>query len=337
MAFLRKNPVQIHHHAEVLWEFYKYFYLNIGLYSVTKLAYFDLIVVGHLTYDLISSFNKETGKVLGGVVTYTAISASNLGAKVGIATKVGVDFRKKDLDCFKKANIDLSGLKIVNSKTTVFENIYDERGRRTQRLLCCADKIRVRDIPQKYLRSKCFHFGPVFHEVSYDIIKFAHDRGILTSLDAQGYCRRREADLSINLCNWERANEVLPHVDILKCDEDEAKMITNESDVNKAALLLNDFGSKIVLITRGEKGSILCYDKRIKGIPAVPPEKIVDLTGAGDTYIAGFIVEYLKTGNPEWSALFASGVASFTIEGIGISTIPTKEHVLMRLKRLNFS
>jgi len=299
---------------------------------VIKLTEFDLIVVGNLTYDLISSPNKETDKALGGVVTYTAIAAANLGARVGIVTKVGVDFRKKDLDCFKKANVDLAGLRMVDTKTTVFENIYDEQGQRTQRLLCRADRIKVTDIPKKYLSSKCFHFGPVFHEVSYDIIKFAHNRGILTSLDAQGYCRRRDADLSINLCNWEGAKEVLPHVDILKCDEAEARMITNESNANKAALILNDLGSKIVLITQGEKGSILCYNGKIKRIPAVPAEKIVDLTGAGDTYLAGFIVEYLRTGKPEWSALFASGVASFTVEGLGTSTIPTKERVLMRLK-----
>ncbi|KYH41348.1 MAG: ATP-dependent 6-phosphofructokinase [Candidatus Bathyarchaeota archaeon B63] len=79
---------------------------------------------------------------------------------------------------------------------------------------------------------------------------------------------------------------------------------------------------------------MLCYDGEIKRIPAVSAEKIVDLTGAGDTYVAGFILEYLRTGKPGWSALFASGVASFTIEGLGTSTIPTREDVLTRLKSI---
>jgi len=295
---------------------------------------FDLIVVGHLTYDLIVSPWKESSKSLGGVVTYTAIAAAKLGAKVGIVTKVGTDFREKDLDCFKKADVDLTGLSVAGADTTVFENVYDEHGQRMQRLLRCADKIEVTDIPREYFSSKCFHFGPVFHEVPHDVIKFVHNKGILTSLDVQGYCRRREGDLSINLCPWEEAKEALPYVDILKCDEAEAEMITSESNVNKAALILNNLGSKIVLITRGGKGSILCYEGKIKRIPAVSAEKLVDFTGAGDTYMAGFILEYLETGKPEWSALFASGVASFTIEGMGTSTIPTKERVLMRLKRL---
>ncbi len=298
---------------------------------------FDLIVVGHLTYDLIVNPGKERSKALGGVVTYTAIAAARLGAKVGIVTKVGADFREKDLDCFKKANVDLKGLRVAGADTTVFENVYDEHGQRTQRLLRCAEKIEVTDVPQEYFSSRCFHFGPVFHEVSYDVIKFVHNKGILTSLDVQGYCRRRRDNLSIDLCAWEKAREVLPYVDVLKCDEAEAEMITNESDVDKAALILNDLGSKIVLITQGGKGSILCHDGEIKSIPTVSAERIVDFTGAGDTYIAGFIVEYLQTGKPEWSALFASAVASFTIEGLGTSTIPTKERVLMRLKRLGFS
>jgi len=95
---------------------------------------------------------------------------------------------------------------------------------------------------------------------------------------------------------------VLPHVNILKCDEEEAKIMTGKLNVEAAARILNNLGSEIILITQGEKGSTLCYNGKVKRIPAIPPDKIVDLTGAGDTYIAGFIVEYLRTGDPEWSA-----------------------------------
>jgi len=294
---------------------------------------FDLIVVGHITLDLISRAGEKTREAMGGVSTYTSIAAARLGAKVGVVSKVGDDFQRGYLDSFRKAGVDLSGLSITGGGTTIFENIYDENGRRTQRLLNCAESIECRDIPEKYFSSRCFHFGPVYHEVSYEIIRSIHEKGILTVLDAQGYCRKREKDLSIKLCAWKEMENILPHVNILKCDEEEAKIMTGKSNVEAAAQILNDLGSEIILVTQGGKGSTLCYNGKVKRIPAIPPDKIVDLTGAGDTYVAGFIVEYLRTGDPEWSALFASGAASFVIEGLGTSTMPTREEVLKRLRR----
>lgn len=294
---------------------------------------FDLIVVGHITRDLISRAGEKTREAMGGTPTYTSIAAARLGAKVGVVSKVGNDFQSQYLDSFRNAGVDLSGLSITGGDTTVFENIYDENGKRTQRLLSCAESIEYSDIPEKYFSSKCFHFGPVYHEVSYEMIKDIYKRGILTALDAQGYCRKREKDLSIKLCAWNEMKNVLPHVNILKCDEEEAKIMTGKPNVEAAAKILNNLGSEIILITQGEKGSTLCYNRKMKKIPAIPPDKIVDLTGAGDTYIAGFIVEYLRTGDPEWSALFASGAASFVIEGLGTSVMPTREEVLRRLKR----
>jgi len=294
---------------------------------------FDLIVVGYITRDLISKAGEAMREAMGGVSTYTSIAAANLGARVGVVSKIGEDLQSKYLDILKKAGVDLSGLSVTKSGTTIFENIYDESGKRKQRLLNYAESIEYEDIPEKYFNSRCFHFGTVYHDVSYGMIKSVHERGILTALDAQGYCRRREQDLSIRLCPWEEMENVLPRINILKCDEEEARIMTGKTNVEVAARMLNDLGSEIVLVTQGEKGSTLCHDGKVKKIPAIPPDKIVDLTGAGDTYIAGFIVEYLRTEDPEWSALFASGAASFVIEGLGASVMPSREDVLRRLER----
>ena len=135
----------------------------------------------------------------------------------------------------------------------------------------------------------------------------------------------------MKLRGWGEVEEILPYVDILKCDEIEAEKITGTGNLSKAARLINDLGPEIVLITRGEKGSILCHGNELKRIPVVPAEKTVDSTGAGDAYAAGFIVEYLRTKDPKRSALFASCVASFVVEGIGAATLPTREMVTRRL------
>ena len=270
-------------------------------------------------------------EALGGVATYTSLAAAKLKAVVGVVTKVGSDFKGEYLDQLQKANINLLGLMVEEGKTTTFENAYDELGRRTQRLLSCVKQIEARDTPAAYFDAKCFHFGPIFHEVSYDIIKLAHDKGILTSLDAQGYCRERGPHHIVKLHSWKEAEEVLPYVDILKCDEVEAEKLTGTGDLNKAARLINGLGPKIVLVTQGVKGSVLCHEDELERIPVVPAKKIVDSTGAGDSYAAGFIMEYLRTKDPKHSALFASCVASFVVEGIGAATLPTRDMATSRL------
>jgi len=295
---------------------------------------FDLIVFGHITHDIIVTPDKRTCKTLGGVATYTSLTAAKLGVIVGIVTKVGMDFRDEHLEYLRRPNVDLLGLNLGTGKTTAFENAYDKRGKRTQRLLSYAEPIETGDIPAAYFKAKCFHFGPVFHEVSYDIIKVAHEKGILTSLDPQGYCREREPRYVVKFRSWEKAEEILPYVDILKCDETEAEKMTGTSDLSKASGLIHSFGPKIVLITRGVNGSILFHQNRLERIPVVPAKKTVDSTGAGDAYSAGFIAEYLRSGDPKRSALFASCVASYVVEGVGITTLPTREMVIRRLRDL---
>jgi len=294
---------------------------------------FDLIVFGHLTHDTIVTSDKRTHETSGGAAAYASLTAAKLGAIVGIVTKVGMDFRDAYLEYLRRANINLLGLKVKMGKTTAFENVYDEGGKRTQRLLSYTQPIETGDVPATYINARCFHFGPVFHEVSYDIIKFAHEKGILTSLDPQGYCRDRGPRYVVKLCGWKEAKETLPHVDILKCDEAEAEKLTEEGDLNKAARIIQGSGPKIVLVTQGAKGLVLCHENEVERIPAIPAEKLVDPTGAGDAYSAGFIVEYLRTKDPKYSALFASCVASFVVEGIGTTTLPTREMVMRRLGR----
>jgi len=294
---------------------------------------FDLIVFGHLTHDTIVTSAKKIHKTLGGAAAYTSLTAAKLGAVVGIVAKVGMDFRGAYLEYFRRANISLLGLKVKIGKTTAFENAYDERRKRTQRLLNYSQPIETEDVPAAYVNARCFHFGPVFHEVSYDIIKFAHEKGILTSLDPQGYCRERGPRSIVKLRSWKEAKGTLPYVDILKCDEAEAEKLTETGDLNKAARIIQGFGPKIVLVTQGAKGLVLCHENEVERIPVTPAEKLVDPTGAGDASSAGFIVEYLRTKDPKYSAFFASCVASFVVEGIGTTTLPTREMVMRRLDK----
>jgi sugar/nucleoside kinase (ribokinase family) len=295
---------------------------------------FDLIVLGHLTHDIIVTPDGKIHEALGGVAAYTALVAAQLDATVGIIAKVGNDFKEEYIKKLEKSNINLLGLSRVKEKTTTFQNSYNESGERSQKLLNYISSINISDIPKPFLDAKCYHFGPVFHEVSYNIIKFINEKRILTSLDPQGYLRRIDFNHFIQPCNWKDANKVLPYINILKCDRSEAEKLTGTRDIHRASELLYAFGPKIVLITRGVQGSFLYYKEVLENIPIVQGKKVVDSTGAGDSYAAGFIVDYLATKNPKHSALFASCVASFVVEGIGTSNLPIKNKVTKRLERL---
>lgn len=109
--------------------------------------------------------------------------------------------------------------------------------------------------------------------------------------------------------------------------------MTETGDLNRAVRIIQGFGPKIVLVTQGAKGLVLCHENEVERVPTIPAEKLVDPTGAGDAYSAGFIVGYLRTKDPKYSALFASCVASFVVEGIGTTTLPTREMVMRRLGR----
>jgi len=111
-----------------------------------------------------------------------------------------------------------------------------------------------------------------------------------------------------------------------------ARMITGEKDPVKSARRISEMGTRIVLITRERKGSIVLEEGEASKVPLVLADRFVDSTGAGDIYVAGFIVEYLLTRDAVRAATFGACAASFKVEGIGISTLPTRNMVKARLR-----
>ncbi|MEM3630390.1 MAG: PfkB family carbohydrate kinase, partial [Nitrososphaerota archaeon] len=152
---------------------------------------YDLIVLGYLSHDIIIDPQRRKFESLGGTAAYASIIASNLNAKVGIVSIVGKDFKKEYMEILENSGIDLKGLKIKGEKTTSFMNCYDINGKRTQYLLSKAKNINLEDIPKEYFNAKCFHFGPLFNEIPYEIAEILKEKKKITSIDPQGYCRRK--------------------------------------------------------------------------------------------------------------------------------------------------
>lgn len=290
---------------------------------------FDIIVIGHLTHDHVRVGDKELPQSLGGTTAYVSMVASRLGARVGIVSKVGADFRFEET--LRRGGVDLMGLRVVERGTTTFENLYDGSGRRLQRVSQRCEDISLKDVPENYFEAKCFHIGALVQEVDLGIAREAFKQKILTSLDLQGYCRSINAEGLVHLSGWNEAEGALKYIKILKGDLEEALCASKTSDIEEAMDFFWGCGVQVVLVTMGRDGSLLGYDGTVERIPALKSGGVVDPTGAGDAYAAGFLFDYLRSMNPSSAALFASSVASFAVEGWGFSNVPTEKAVRKRV------
>jgi sugar/nucleoside kinase (ribokinase family) len=292
---------------------------------------YDLVVVGHLTMDV----NVVRGRrlvELGGPPAY-AMCTPALGLwRVGIVSRVGDDFPPSYFKRLVESGLDLTGLQ-RGRETTHFLNRYDDEGHRTQEVTAVAESICLDDIPPMFRRARWVHVSPVLQEVDPTVIAAAKQHHARVSVDVQGFVRRIKPNdpKRVEACSWKEFSRVAGYIDVLKCDVDEIRQLTGQSDIAEAALSAQKAGSKLVLVTDATRGSHLACEGTIYRVPAIPPRKTVDHTGSGDVYAMSFLVEFERTGRPLWSAYFAAASASFNIESPGATGFPTHDQVTGRL------
>jgi len=288
---------------------------------------FDICVIGHITKDIVI-IGKNKKELPGGVAYYFSLALKNLDPHIKIA--VVTKLKKEDkvlLDELIKKDIQIFWKKSEN--TTIFENIYPESlDYRIQKVRSLASSFTVEDV--KDISAKVFHLGPLTkRDIPLEVIKYLSRKAIL-SLDIQGFVREIREN-KVEESSWEKREEGLPYIDILKANEKEAEILTGITDINKAAKKLANFGIKEVVITMGKRGSLIFSEGRFYDIPAYPPEKEVDVTGCGDTYIAAYIYKRLKSFDIEFAGKFAAATATLKIENFGAFK-ENKEKVYKLLK-----
>ncbi|MGC9777952.1 MAG: hypothetical protein HZR80_01760 [Candidatus Heimdallarchaeota archaeon] len=291
-----------------------------------------LIVAGSITQDIILAPRKDEKRFIGGVPVYAASAAKALGETIGIVSKVGTDFPVKNLKVINSLEADLNGFKISGQNSMVFENKYNSRGKRTQKVLSVSEKITFDDIPSVYLQAPCIHLGPVFNEIDLDMIPKVRESFDFVSLEGQGFTRNAEKkSKKIVHEPWINYDEYLPQLDILKVDDTELKSITSTLDLEEAIQLALDTGLKLLVITLADKGAIIFHENVRYDIPAIPTD-IIDETGAGDTFIITFLLEYLRTKDCHYSGLVAASAASYKIATSGPIPNHTREDIISRLR-----
>lgn len=278
----------------------------------------DIAVIGNFSIDSII-FPKQVLPfvALGGSVAYVSLVARRLNTVVSVISKVGVDFSDAHLWWLRKEGVDLSGIvRVENGLTTRFELKYcHDLTNRVLRLVNKAPSIEVGDLP-KSLNVNVVHVAPIAGEIGCRVVKKLRSHAKILCVDVQGFVRLFNNAGIVSYGSLVN-RRILELVNIFKSSLDEIQVVTGVSNVTSAMKVIHDYGVEIVIVTLGGRGALLSFEDTIYEIPAWKCDKIADTTGAGDVFIGGFLAEYLRDGNPFWSACVGSAAASLAVEVVG--------------------
>ena len=273
----------------------------------------DICCIGHITKDKIIT-PRQTVYMAGGTSFYFSYAFSHLPQNVSfqLVTKLG-EGEMKSVEDMRQAGIDV---KVYPSSHTVyFENKYgDNQNDRTQRVLERADPFTVDEMRE--VNAGVYHLGSLLSDdFSTEVVKYLSTKGRI-SIDAQGYLREVRGE-KVYPIDWAEKREILAHTDIIKVNEHEMEVITGFTDPRAAAKCLAEWGVKEVCVTLGSEGSIILAEGKFYDIPAYEPTEIVDATGCGDTYSAGYLWCRAQGMGFEESGKFAAAMCTLKLEHSG--------------------
>ncbi len=261
----------------------------------------DLLVIGHVTRDLVG--NRV---VPGGAVTYGALTARRLGLTAAIVTSA----RPDDVERIPGVASHI----LPSPTTTTFHNIY-RNGRRIQTIEAVAGPIRPDDVPVQWRTSPQVLIGPLANEIDPGVVRLFPRSVVVASL--QGWLRQWGSDGVVRPRSWD-GSDVLPHVD--------AAVVSSEDTGDPAAIERWAHLAPVLIVTLGERGARL-HTRGAWHDVAPFPSCEVDPTGAGDVFAAAYAVSYRETTDPVESARFAAAAASLSVRGQSTSAIPTRPEI----------
>ena len=293
-----------------------------------------LLIVGTVAFDAIETPFGKTDKILGGAATYIGLSASFFNLQSAIVSVVGDDFPQEYLDLLTSKNIDISGLEVVKGGKTFFwsgryHNDLNSRDTLDTQLNVLADF--QPKVPQDYKNSDIVMLGNLHPLVQSSVLDQMETQPKLIVLDTMNFWMD---------CALPELLEVIKRVDVITINDEEARQLSGEYSLVKAAAKIHTMGPKYVVIKKGEHGALLFHNKEVFFAPALPLEEVFDPTGAGDTFAGGFAgyitqSENISFDNMKNAIIQGSNLASFCVEKFGTEKMVTlqKSDVLSRLQQ----
>ncbi len=263
----------------------------------------DYIVIGHVTRDI-----QQDGTIMpGGTVTYSALTARNLGLRVGVVTSMAEDM---DLGSV------FDGIELIcwpAEATTTFENIYIN-GTREQHIQSVAPPLKPEHVPEEWYSTPLVHLGPIAMEVDENLVDTFPQA--LIGVTPQGWMRSWDASGRVRHTLWTTAPHILARADVL---------ILSEEDVGGDRSILQSYLeiAKLAVVTDGWRGAVVYAPQGVRRVPAYCAEE-TDPTGAGDVFATAYLIALSEDKDPYEAARFANAVASYSVEARGLSSIPTR-------------
>ena len=293
-----------------------------------------LLIVGTVAFDAIETPFGKTDKILGGAGTYIGLSASNFNLQSAIVSVVGDDFPQEYLDLLKSRNIDISGLEVVKGGKTFFwsgryHNDLNSRDTLDTQLNVLADF--QPKVPQNFKNADVVMLGNLHPLVQSSVLDQMDVKPKLVVLDTMNFWMD---------CALPELLDVIKRIDVITINDEEARQLSGEYSLVKAAAKIHTMGPEYVVIKKGEHGALLFHDHKIFFAPALPLEEVFDPTGAGDTFAGGFAgyitqSENVSFENMKSAIIYGSNLASFCVEKFGTERMVNleKHEVVQRLKQ----
>ncbi len=280
----------------------------------------SLLVVGSVAFDAIETPFGKTDKIVGGAATYISIASSYFTRKVNLVAVVGDDFPQEDISMLQDHGVNTEGLQIKQGEKSFFwsgKYHTDMNSRDTLvtelNVLGSFDPI----IPESYQNCKYLMLGNLAPAIQKTVIDRLANKPKLIVMDTMNFWM----DIALD-----DLMQTLSMVDVLSINDEEARQLSKEYSLVKAAKKIMAMGPKILIIKKGENGALLFNEKEIFFAPALPLEEVFDPTGAGDTFAGGFIgylaaTDDISFDNMKRAIIYGSALASFCVEKFGVERI----------------
>lgn len=280
----------------------------------------SLVVIGTVAFDIIETPFGKTGKIIGGAASYAGLAASYFSNDVKIVAVVGDDFPSEEIENFQNHGIDTDGLQIKQGEKSFFwEGKYHQDLNTRDTLATELNVLAGFDpiIPENYQDCRQLLLGNLTPQVQKTVIERLRNRPELIVLDTMNFWMDTALEDLMN---------VLEMVDVLTINDEEARQLSGEYSLAKAARKIMGMGPQTLVIKKGEHGALLFQENKIFSAPALPLEEVFDPTGAGDVFAGGFTGYLSKTGNTSFenmktAVIVGSAMASFCVEEFGTRRI----------------
>lgn len=294
----------------------------------------NILTVGSVAFDAIETPFGKTDKIIGGAATYISITASYFTRPTAVVSVVGGDFPKETITDLQKRGIHTEGIEIREAEKSFFwsgkyRNDLNSRDTLVTELNVLADFSPV--VPESAKRAPFLMLGNLTPDVQRSVIEQMSERPRLIVLDTMNFWM----DVALD-----SLKQTLKLVDVLTINDEEARQLSGEYSLVKAARIILSMGPKFLIIKKGEHGALLFHENQVFFAPALPLEDVFDPTGAGDTFAGGFIGYLAMTrdisfANMKNAIIYGSAMASFCVEKFGPERLLhlTKPEIIERARK----